>query len=312
MRRLAIMILLFFFPMLAKAQQPSQAPFFEVSEGSVIHYENFASSYIPPRNIEVWLPPGYDSRIPHRVLYMQDGQMLFDASKTWNKQEWGVDEVIGKMIIEKRIPPVIVVGIWNISGNRHAEYFPQKPFESLDPKVQDSLINKVRRNEQTDLFIEHPYSDRYLQFITQELKPFIDKTYPTLPQREHTFIAGSSMGGLISMYAICEYPEIFGGAACLSTHWPGVFQLEHNPIPQVFLDYLKAHLPNPETHKLYFDHGTATLDALYATIQQKADAIITSGGYDRENFMSLVFPHEDHSEKAWRKRLDKPLMFLLH
>lgn len=311
MRIALCMIVMYLLPFAIEAQVPSQQPVFEVTAGTIIHYNAFPSSHVPARNIEVWLPPGYDPEKRYPVLYMHDGQMLFDAQKTWNKQEWGVDEVISTMIANESIPPLIVVGIWNISENRHSEYFPQKPFESLDPETQDSLINKVRRNEQTDLFIKMPYADRYLLFITKELKPFIDKTYPTLSQREHTFIAGSSMGGLISMYAICEYPETFGGAACLSTHWPGVFQLDNNPIPQAFLDYLKTHLPAPETHKLYFDHGTATLDALYGDIQAKANTIITAGGYNDENFMTLVFPGEDHSENAWNKRLGQPLMFLL-
>ncbi|MBL7473610.1 esterase family protein [Robertkochia sp. 1368] len=302
---------MYLLPFAIEAQEPAQQPVFEVAAGTIIHYNEFPSLHVPARNIEVWLPPGYNPERRYPVLYMHDGQMLFDAQKTWNKQEWGVDEVISSMIADESIPPVIVVGIWNISENRHSEYFPQKPFESLDPEAQDSLVNKVRRNEQTDLFIKTPYSDQYLQFITKELKPFIDKTYPTLSQREHTFIAGSSMGGLISMYAICEYPETFGGAACLSTHWPGVFQLDNNPIPQAFLDYLKIQLPDPETHKLYFDHGTATLDALYGDIQVKVNAIITAGGYNDQNFKTLVFPGEDHSENAWNKRLGQPLMFLL-
>lgn len=145
----------------------------------------------------------------------------------------------------------------------------------------------------------------------KELKPYIDKKYSTFADRANTFIAGSSMGGLISMYAICEYPEVFGGAACLSTHWPGIFQMDNNPVPGVLFSYMKMHLPDPKTHKLYFDYGTATLDALYPPLQNQADDIIRARGYDDKNWMTKEFPGEDHSEKAWHKRLHIPFEFLL-
>jgi enterochelin esterase-like enzyme len=143
------------------------------------------------------------------------------------------------------------------------------------------------------------------------LKPYIDKKYSTFADRANTFIAGSSMGGLISMYAICEYPEVFGGAACLSTHWPGIFQMDNNPVPGVFFSYMKTHLPDPKTHKLYFDYGTDTLDALYPPLQNQADEIIRARGYHDKNWMTKEFPGEDHSETAWHKRLHIPFEFLL-
>jgi predicted alpha/beta superfamily hydrolase len=119
------------------------------------------------------------------------------------------------------------------------------------------------------------------------------------------------MGGLISMYAICEYPNVFGGAACLSTHWPGTFKVEGNPIPDAFFNYLSKNLPNPKSHKLYFDYGDQTLDALYPPLQKKADEVIKSKGYTAKNWITKFFSGENHSEKAWNKRLDIPLLFLL-
>jgi enterochelin esterase-like enzyme len=154
-------------------------------------------------------------------------------------------------------------------------------------------------------------SDNYLKFLVQELKPLIDSTYSTYKDRQHTFIAGSSMGGLISLYAICEYPQVFGAAACLSTHWPGLFTMEDNPIPQAFFNYMKKQLPNPITHKLYFDYGDQTLDALYPPLQQQADKIVKAKGYTKKNWITKYFPGESHSEAAWKKRLHIPLEFLL-
>jgi enterochelin esterase-like enzyme len=119
------------------------------------------------------------------------------------------------------------------------------------------------------------------------------------------------MGGLISMYAICEYPDVFGGAACISTHWPGTFKAQNNPVPKAFLAYLTDHLPSPENHKFYFDYGTKTLDAMYKPYQMKADEIMKKKGYTNANWITREFPGEDHSERAWRKRIEIPLTFLL-
>ena len=154
-------------------------------------------------------------------------------------------------------------------------------------------------------------SDNYLKFLVEELKPFIDKTYSTFTDPSNTFVAGSSMGGLISLYALCEYPNVFGGAACLSTHWPGLLSMENNPVPSVFFSYLKKYLPSPKQHKIYFDHGTETLDSMYASLQLEVDAIMKQKKYSNNQWISLSWPGQDHSEKSWRSRLNVPLTFLL-
>lgn len=288
--------------------QTNQLP--KVAAGRIVRIENFPSRYVEARNVDVWLPEGYSSKKKYPVLYMHDGQMLFDSAINWNHQEWQVDETVGKLIKEKKVRPFIVVAIFNTGTKRHCDYFPQKPFETFTPQRQDSIY-KANRTNGNSIFSGKIHSDDYLKFIVNELKPFIDSAYSTLKNKQHTFIAGSSMGGLISMYAICEYPNVFGGAACLSTHWPGIFTLENNPIPDSFLSYLKNNLPSPKKHKLYFDHGTKTLDAMYDQFQKRADQIITDGGYTSANFMTKVFGGDDHSEKAWAKRFDIPLQFLL-
>jgi enterochelin esterase-like enzyme len=281
-----------------------------VSGGTIKHFENFHSKFVAPRNIDVWLPDGYDKKRKYAVLYMQDGRALFDSTLMWNRQEWGVDEVMGRLMAEKKIINCIVVGIWNGDARRHSEYFPQKPFESLPLRQQDSIYQATSNGNQS-LFAEKIQSDNYLKFLVRELKPFIDGSFSTLKDMKNTFVAGSSMGGLISLYAICEYPGIFGGAACLSTHWPGVFTTGSNPVPAAFMRYLKDHLPAPKNHKIYFDYGSKTLDSLYKPLQLQADAIVQSKGYTAKNWMTGEFPGADHSEKSWNKRLDIPVSFLL-
>ena len=288
----------------ATAQQPT------VASGTLRRYEKMPSKFVDARNVDVWLPDRYNPTKKYAVLYMHDGQMLFDSTTTWNKQEWGVDETVGKLLENNKIMDCIVVGIWNAGPFRHADYFPQKPFESL-PKRQQESIYAATRNGKQPLFAAPIQSDKYLKFLVQELKPFIDSHFATHPDQANTFVAGSSMGGLISMYALCEYPAVFGGAACLSTHWPGLLATQNNPVPAAFLRYLATHLPPPQTHKLYFDYGTETLDSLYAPYQKQADAILERKGYSAKNWVTRAFPGDSHSEQSWRKRLAIPVEFLL-
>jgi predicted alpha/beta superfamily hydrolase len=282
----------------------------KVSNGKVQRFENFKSQFIDARNVDVWLPNDYSDKEKYAVLYMHDGQMLFDASTTWNKQAWEVDDVAGKLNTEGKVKKFIVVGIWNIAAKRHPEYFPQKPYESLTQVQRDTITAQLQKAGRTTQVFK-PYSDLYLKFLVTELKPFIDKTFSTLKDKDNTFIAGSSMGGLISMYAICEYPEVFGAAACISTHWPGIFAVENNPIPEAFNTYLRKKLPNPKTNRIYFDYGDQTLDALYPPVQEKVDAVMTEKGFTADNWQTKFFPGENHSEESWAERLHIPLEFLL-
>ena len=311
MKRYLFLLLTLLLTLLLACEAPPPKDLPTVTSGTIERIPLFPSIHISPRNIDIWLPEGYDKKQQYAVLYMHDGQMLYDAATTWNKQEWGVDEVMGKLIGEGIVEPCIVVGVWNGGSSRHSDYFPQKPFESLPVAFRDSLVDQVKRNAETALFSTTVQSDAYLRFLVQELKPYVDSHYSTLTDRAHTFVAGSSMGGLISMYALCEYPAVFGGAACLSTHWVGTFETENNPIPAAFIGYMKDHLPDPATHRLYFDYGTETLDALYEPFQLQVDSVMQEAGYSEENWQTLKFEGHDHSEKAWNKRLAIPLRFLL-
>lgn len=301
-----ILTILFFFCCLASAAQlPS------VISGTLKRYDSFPSKYITARNVDVWVPDNYSAAKKYNVLYMHDGQMLFDSTTTWNKITWDADDAVTALLKENKIRDVIIVGIWNGGKTRHSDYFPQKPFEALSQAEKDTVYAAARSNGVSVFNSYKIQSDNYLKFLVKELKPFIDKNYSVYKDRSHTFVAGSSMGGLISLYAICEYPKVFGGAACLSTHWPGIFTMENNPVPNAFFNYMRKHLPKPQSHKIYFDYGDATLDALYPPLQQKADEVMKEKGFSAVNWITKYFPGEDHSERAWKRRLSVPLTFLL-
>ncbi len=278
------------------------------SFGSIQRFANFTSIYVDSRKIDVWLPDGYSHTKKYAVLYMHDGNSLYDSTIMWNHQEWGVDEAVSKLLNENKIKDVIVVGIWNNGLYRHSEYFPQKIIKDITQPTQKIIIEEQLKNK--------PQADNYLHFLVTELKPFIDSSFSTYKDRKNTFIAGSSMGGLISLYAICEYPTVFGGAACLSTHTPILMKekISNNTDKEVaskFRDYLIKNLPNPTIHKIYMDYGNKTLDSFYMPYQKKIDEVLIAKGFTAKNWVTKYFEGDDHSEKSWAQRLYIPLLFLL-
>jgi len=285
----------------------------QVTSGRLVEITKDVPSSLAPRKVHVWLPDGFEQNGKHDVLYMHDGQMLFDAKTTWNKQDWGVDEIAGRLINEQKTRPFIVVAIDNGGTSlRHSEYFPEKPLSYLTPSFRESLY-EIKRGPNTPLFGKPVHSDDYLSFIVFDLKPYIDSNFNVNTGREYTFLMGSSMGGLISLYGVLEYPNIFGGSANMSTHWPGIFPKnigDVSPVSGAFFSYIADHLPKANQHKIYFDYGDKTLDAFYPPLQKQVDKLFIEQGYDKEHFTSDFYPGALHDEVSWQKRLDQPLLFL--
>ena len=281
----------------------------EVSSGKLTRMENFQSKFVNPRNIDVWLPDGYGTGKKYAVIYMHDGQMLFDSTTTWNKQEWHVDEVITKLNSEGKTRDCIVVAIFSNNEYRNAEYFPEVALDRLLEPTRGSIV--------TALLNGKPLSDNYLKFIVEELKPYIDKTFSTFSDPSNTIIMGSGMGALISVYAFCKYPDVFGGAGCLSTHWPVIGSgLLYNPTitdntAMAFREYLSFNLPRPPRGKIYFDFGSEPPDGLYKPYQQLVDIIMKKTGYTSANWITREIAGGNQSERSWSRRLHIPLEFLL-
>ncbi|MBK7707285.1 MAG: alpha/beta hydrolase [Acidobacteria bacterium] len=253
MRTITILAVILLFSALSAAQTPETVIGPNIT-GKIERYKNFPSDKVAPRNVDVWQ----------------------------NKQEWHADEVLAKLIAEKKVRETIIVGVWN-TPKRREEYMPQKAFE---------MASADQKKEAATFGITGVVSDNYLKFLVDELKPFIDRNFPTKRDRGNTFVMGSSMGGLISLYAISEYPNIFGGAGCLSTHFPAG--------NGVMIDYIRSNLPSPKNHRIYFDYGTATLDSSYEPFQLRADDLMRAKGFTAESWITKKFEGDDHSEKAGR------------
>ncbi len=263
--------------------------------GFLERYADVAVAGLLPRHVDVWLPANYqhtDESFP--VIYMHDGQNLFDPAHSYIGVDMGVDEAIENLIASQTSNGAIVVGIWN-SEQRIRDYLPAKPLYTTSAAMQAQFAAAVGGP---------PLSDEYLAWLVNQLKPQIDATYRTHPEPEHTSIMGASMGGLISLYALVQYPKVFGNAGCLSTHWP----IGASPL----VAWFGQHLPKAGKHRIYFDFGTEDLDAEYEPFQREMDALMQAAGYRQgRNWLTKKFVGAGHSERAWRERIELPLAFLL-
>ena len=287
-------------------------------KGTFHHIESFYSAHVEDRPVDIWLPDGYEKNKDQQysVMYLHDGQFMFDQpTSPFNKGVlmklyslyvklryesgffWDVDKTVARLIEEGSIDPIILVSVYNLAKvKRRTEYMPQK---MITEQIATEFLHK-----ESDIRKEDITSDKYLRFLVDELKPYVDQNYRTKSDQSNTFIMGSSMGGMISAYAISEYPEVFGGAACLSTHWP----LGGNSVTS----WYENHWPQAGNHRIYFDRGTESYDSTYGPGQAHMDSIMDKNGVIRDkDWRRLVFEGESHTPSSWRKRLHIPLEFLL-
>jgi predicted alpha/beta superfamily hydrolase len=254
------------------------------------------SKFVPARTVQVWLPPDYaKSKRRYPVIYLHDGQNVYDTPAPFSGTSWAVHRALAKLIAENQVRPAILVAVWN-TDNRIGEYMPQAAVPAASASGDPNAADLFRK-----LPVERAKiaGDAYLSLLVTELKPLIDSRYRTLRGPKDTMLMGSSMGGLISAYALVRYPKVFGAAACLSTAWP---------IGDGFTErWFETHLP-ARSARLYFDYGTGTNDGTIEPFQKKLDAIAGPRG---GRWVSRAFPGDQHSETAWARRVDIPLRFLL-
>ncbi len=244
--------------------------------GTVKYHRNFSGKGIKPRDIIVWLPPGYekDKNKRYPVLYMHDGENIFDPATSSFGIDWRLDETADSLISTNKIQKIIIVGIYN-TINRSAEY------------------------AETDT------GRLYMKFIVNKLKPFIDKNYRTKPDRENTATGGSSSGGLISFMLIWEYPNIFSKAACLSP----AFYIDNID----YLDNVKNYSGKKKNIKIYIDDGGIGLEQrLQPGIDSMLVLLKDKNYVEGKDLMYFKDNEAQHSEFYWGKRAWKFLKFLFH
>lgn len=233
------------------------------------------------RNIIVYLPPGYSTEpeMHYPVLYMQDGQNLFDKATAFGGVEWGLDETAQRLIIEDRIEPLIIVGIYNTGEHRIEEYTP----------TRDARLKKGGD------------ADRYGRFLVEELKPFIDERYRTLTDPDHTGLGGSSLGGLVSLYVGLKHPSIFGRLMIMSPSawWDQAMILK-------FISSLKA----KSSTRIWLDIGTLEGKFTPHYVRTLRDKLVRAGWRLTDDLHFLEVENGEHNEKAWGARVGQALEFL--
>lgn len=301
-------IILFFslVAILAACTSTPKAPFepsqLEVTSGNLWRANIFSPELNETIKVDVWTPNGYTTSKKYPVVYMHDGQNLFDANSTWNHQAWEIDSVMGMLIVENKIRPAVVVGIHSVDTTRIGDLMPERVVEMTPPgKVRDFI----------DMMCRGQYrADEYLSFIVNTLKPIIDTHFSTLTDRKSTSIMGSSMGGLISIYGVTEYPEVFGAAVCMSTHWTGAIG-DNADFPTAMKYYLMDKFPRNGDYLLYFDNGDCSYDSQYIPAYELMNSLFDFLGYhEGEKLKTGIFQGHSHSEQSWSQRVEIPLEFL--
>lgn len=265
-----------------KRKRRQKPPFPHTLHGDFRHHPGFQSKIMEyGRNIVIYLPPGYDLEVDRRypVLYMHDGQNLFDSATAFNGQEWEFDETAQRAILEGEVEPLIVVGIYNTGEHRIDDYTPT--FDRIQ-----------KRGGKADL---------YGQFIVEELKPFVDRRYRTLATPEFTGLGGSSLGGLITLYLGLRYPHIFSRLMIMS---PSVWW-DHAMILK-FVDHLKA----KPTTSIWLDIGTREGNITPNLVRKLRDILTHKGWRLNADLKFMEVPGGVHNEKAWGDRVEPALKFL--
>jgi enterochelin esterase-like enzyme len=257
-----------------------------IAAGMLYLHELRSRIFNDSRIVRVWVPPGYgesrETRYP--VLYLNDGQNLFEASTAFAGVHWQVGETASWLIAEKKIPPLIIVGIDNTGKNRIREYL---PYRSMDPRV---LIVKGKL---------------YPLFLRHEVMPLVESRYTVLTGPENTGLGGSSLGGLITLYTQLATPGVFGKLLIES---PSLF-VAHRKI------LAKCRRFDDWPERIYLGMGTqeigdAAKDERVVDDVRELAEILRAAGLDEHRLKVNIEEGAVHSESAWARRFPGALEFL--
>jgi predicted alpha/beta superfamily hydrolase len=255
--------------------------------GNIKRHRAFPSKILGNRrDVLVYLPRGYRrfSRRRYPVLYLQDGQNVFDAATSFSGVEWGVDEAAERLIKENLIEPLIVVAVANTGEQRIDEYAPTRG-------VIDAKAKRKKRSK--------GLARKYGHFLMDELKPYIDRKYRTNPGAEFTGLGGSSLGGLVTFAIGILYPQVFGRLMVMSPSiWWDDFAIYR------LVDSIQQKPPL----KVWLDTGTA--EPGWNQARELVNRLLEKGWKLQKDLQYMEAPGADHSEAAWAARVEPALRFL--
>ena len=271
------------------------------------------------RKIQIYYPNNKKIDSDTLFIFMNDGEELFNAAESWHNMEWGIDEKIEEMNLNESELNFVIIAIHSAKkGNRffvdetkrYAEYFPKESIPYFDSGFKKRRYQEwVNKN---NLY--------YLEFLTEDVIPFVEDKFDILLNNRNLGIIGASMGGLAALNALIEHPDLFGFAGCISTHWVGIKPFEYVLLPLVgkingdddtanaIISYIEDNITSIEDQKIYFDHGTIGLDSLYSAPQGRVNKILDSKSKD---YKYLVFEGYDHYAPEFGSRFDSVLEYLV-
>ena len=255
--------------------------------GNIQRHKGFESRTLGnQRDVLVYLPTGYGRFLRRRypVLYLQDGQNVFDAATAFGGVEWGVDETAQRLIRKRLIEPLIIVAVYNTGNERIHEYTPTRA-------VAETGVQRNKRSR--------GLARKYGKFLTNELKPFIDATYRTRPEAEFTGLGGSSLGGLLTMTLGLWFSDVFTRLAVMS---PSVW-LDDQVIVRM-VEELDEKLPL----RIWLDIGTH--ETGWERTRALRDALVEKGWRLYDDLQYTEAEGAGHTESAWATRVDPMLRFL--
>ncbi len=257
-----------------------------VARGSLWLHELKSRIFRNTRTLRVWLPPEYDgwgeTRYP--VLYLNDGQNLFDAATAFAGVPWQAGETAGRLIAEKKIPPLIIVGIDHAGKNRVREYI---PYRSVDPRVIG------------------PQGKHSPEFLRRDVMPLIEAYYSVAKGPESTGLGGSSLGGLITLYTQLATPRVFGRLLIES---PSLYVANRK-----ILEECRRFQSWPS--RVYLGMGTREAgdpakDEKTVEDVRELGGMLCAAGLDRRRLKVEVEEGASHTESAWAQRFPAALEFL--
>ena len=277
------------------------------------------------RRIQIFYP--YSDKTDNETIFiiMNDGEELFNENDSWNGKAWNIDKYFldsAEEITNKNIVVIAIDSAKRVNGKiidetrRYAEYFPNESIQhfekGLRKNLYKSLIDKAELN--------HP------DFITKKLLPFLEDKFNTKLGKHNLGIMGASMGGLSAINTVIEHPDLFGFVGCISTHWIGIRPSEYLLLPFSFalderkiigdkvttdgvVKYIEMNSEKLKDIKIYFDHGTESLDAFYPAAQKSVNDILDTQGIE---YKYIIFDGYGHEPEYFGKRFGSILSYLIN
>ena len=277
------------------------------------------------RRIQIFYP--YSDKTDNETIFiiMNDGEELFNENDSWNGKAWNIDKYFldsAEEITNKNIVVIAIDSAKRVNGKiidetrRYAEYFPNESIQHFDKGLRKnlykSLIDKAELN--------HP------DFITKKLLPFLEDKFNTKLGKHNLGIMGASMGGLSAINTVIEHPDLFGFVGCISTHWIGIRPSEYLLLPFSFalderkiigdkvttdgvVKYIEMNSEKLKDIKIYFDHGTESLDAFYPAAQKSVNNILDTQGIE---YKYIIFDGYGHEPEYFGKRFGSILSYLIN